>query len=469
MGHPEENLHGEQRVIGRVAALAVVAGSMLGIGIFLSPRIVAEHVPYLWGYLGVWLLGGIVALSGAGAYGELGAMFPESGGDYVFLDEAFGRSVAVAGGWLLFFGIFCGSIATMTVAIGQYQIPVVLEPWLAVKPEHVLLAVGGFELTFATACALAIVAFLTSLNVLGTRLSTGVQVVVTTLPIALLVLASFWIFGTAPHETAKAAVEAPPPTVGRFVAAFLAVYFAYSGWNAVSYVAGEVKDVSKTLPFGLIGGTCLITILYLILAGAFAAALGMGGVQEAFEAGTTTATTLWGSAARWPTSALIAVALIGSVNATVIGGSRIAAAMGRDSVLPRPIGIWGRHSTPYVALWAQAAISTILILSGTFDALLELTSVAMLMLGAVVVGSLFVFRARDPDRTRPFRATGYPYLPAFYILTSFVVVTMSLYRALYPDEPASLIERLFPLLGIALFGVVYLVHRLARGDQKPLR
>ena len=455
-----------RRVIGPWGTVAVVAGSMVGIGIFLSPRIVAEQMPTLGGYLFVWLFGGFVALCGAVAYAELGSIFPRSGGDYVFLNAAFGRSTAVAGGWLLFLGVFCGSVATMSVAVCEYQLPVLLGPVVDVDWSAELVALGPLSITGVRAAGLALLLSLTVLNVLGTKVSERAQILLSLVPIAILLLISVWVLVTGPHDTAIPATESfddrnLSPVAG-FTGAFLAVYFAYAGWNAVAYIAGEVKDYEKNLPIGLIGGTLLVSGVYAVMAAAFVAVLGMGGLTQAMEAGTATASALWGDHGELVAVAIIAIGLLGSINATIFAGSRIAAAMGRDGVLPEVVGKWGPRSTPEVALWLQAAVSILLVVSGTFEALLELTSVAMLLLGSLVVIALFLLRQKHPDIERPYRAMGYPVLPAIFVVVSLSIVVISLYRAVEPSSvnDMTLVERWFPLLGIALFALIFAIHRI---------
>lgn len=465
-GTDQRSVNGpEERVIGPWGTIAVVAGSMLGIGIFLSPRIVAEQMPTFVGYMSVWLFGGFVALCGASAYAELGAMFPKSGGDYVFLNEAFGRSTAVAGGWLLFLGVFCGSVATMSVAVCEYQLPVLLAPVVDIDWSRDLVSIGAISVTPVQLAGGLLLVVLTVLNVLGTRISERAQILFSLVPIGFLLLISGWVLVTGPHETAveMAAVDSPPevsPVVG-FTGAFLAVYFAYAGWNAVAYIAGEVRDYERNLPVGLVGGTVLVSIVYAVMGAAFVAVLGMGGLTEAMEAGTATAEALWGERGELVAVAVIAVGLVGSINATIFAGSRIAAAMGRDDVLPPVVGRWGSRSTPEVALWVQAVVAGVLVLTGTFDALLELTSVAMLLLAGLVVIALFVLRRRRPDADRPYRALGYPVLPALFVAASGLIVIISLYRAFDPEYAASMgvVERWFPLLGLVLFAVIFAVHR----------
>jgi APA family basic amino acid/polyamine antiporter len=456
-----------QRVVGLLGALSIVAGSMLGIGIFLTPRVVADllHTP-AW-FLGAWVLGGVIALSGAVAYAELGTMFPRAGGDYVFLRESFGRSVSFACGWVLFAGVFTGSIATIAVPVCQYQLPALLAPWVDVQLAAPML----FGLTGTQLFAMALVVLFTLLNVLGARPAAQVQIFVTGIPLAILAVAAVGLLLTGPHASAVPTTAATPTEGNPLVAlsrATLAIYFAYAGWNAIGYVGGEVKHPQRTIPLALVGGTVLITGLYLTLCAAFIAVLGMGGLTAAFEAGTATAAHFGGTASQWFVTALIFLALVGSLNGTILGGARIAQAMAQDGALWKPLGnLSPRFHSPGRALWLQAGMSCALVASGTFEQLIELTSIAMLLIGGLTVVSLFALRARRPLADRPWKAWGYPFLPIFYLVTCLAVVGVSIWRVIGPVFGSGAntphlpdFGELLPLLGLAIFALAWLGHRL---------
>ncbi len=458
---------GAPRVIGPASAISIVAGSMLGIGIFLTPRVVAGELHTAPLFLLAWLLGGLIALSGAVAYAELGVLFPKAGGDYVFLREAFGRSTSFAAGWLLFVGVFVGSIATMAVPVCLYQLPALLAPFVSVDMSAPATLFGAeLPISGAQSVAIQLVAVLTVVNLLGTRLAAWTQIVLTMVPFAVLGVGALWVLFGGGDPTPVVATEVEPTSSGLAVSmtkATLAIYFAYAGWNAVGYVGGEVRNPGRNIPIGLLGGTALITVLYLVMCGAFIVALGMGGLTQAFEAGTATAAAVGGPRLQYLVTALIALALFGSLNGTILAGARIAWAMAGDGALPVAFRSLTSRQTPGVALVAQAVLAAALILSGTFETLLELTSVAMLVMGSLAVISVFVFRARMPDAPRPYRATGYPVLPAFYLLVSAIVIGVSLYRVAVPgaDGPEG-IDRFLPVFGLVVFAAAWLGHRVVR-------
>jgi APA family basic amino acid/polyamine antiporter len=468
--HPEE----AGRVIGSAGALAIVVGSMLGIGIFLSPAQVATQLPSTWGYLAVWLVCGLIAFAGAVAYAELGTRFPRAGGDYVLLRHAFGPSLSFAAGWLLFVGVFAGSVATMAVPIGQFQAPVLLAPWLELSPDESLFSVSLFgitwlQLTQARAIGVALIVLLTVLNILGTRLSTAAQLVLTALPVLFFAAMALYIFAFV--EPAAAPAQPPPveePVIA-FGRALLAVYFAFAGWNAIAYVGGELRQPKRTIPLSLLGGTVLITLLYLLMAGAFLYVLGIDALPRAFEAGTATAQILGGGRAAFWVTALIALALLGSVNATILAGGRVGWAMALDDErgnvhdeAPRSwlAELHPRWGTPHRSLLLLAALAIVFVLTGSFQILLELTSVAMLLMSALTMLALFKLRRRDGDDA-PYRATLYPYLPLLFLLVSIGVIAAQLYRALAGSDKLS-VASFYPLMGLGVFGLSFGLHWLAR-------
>ncbi len=425
----------QPRVIGPWGGLAIVIGSMLGIGIFITPPQVATHLPSLGWYLAAWAAGGVIAYCGAVAYAELGTRFPKAGGDYVFLRQAFGPSLSFGAGWLLFAGVFTGSVATMSVPLAEFQLPVLLGPVVEIDPHQLLWSLGFIEVTVARASAVGVIVALTVLNILGTRLSAGVQVALTGIPMALLAVAAVVIFVTMEPATLQVAEVVDDEPVVSFGRAVLAIYFAYAGWNALAYVGGEMKDPGETIPKSLLGGTVIITALYMLLAAGFVYVLGIGGIQEVMEAGTAVA--------------------------DAVAGGRVGWAMARRGDLVSSMGrLSSKYDTPDRALVLQAVLAGVLVMTGTFEMLLELTSIAMFLMGALTVGALFVIRSRDGDDA-PYQATGYPWVPAVFIVVSVVIIAASLFRAV-AGEDGGTAESIVPLAGIGVFVVMWAGHWLVK-------
>ncbi len=408
---------------------------MLGIGIFLSPPQVAGYIDSTFAFFAVWVAAGVIVLGGAMAFAELGRRMPEAGGDYVFQRAAFGPSVAFASGWGLFAAIFCGSIAAVAVALCQYQLSALLGVDLT---QPLLGPITGAQLGGAL-----IIVLLTALNAGGVRPAAMVQELTTFVPILLLIGLAVWAAFTGGHAQPEPVRESV--TLSGVVKAYLAAYFAYSGWNAVIYVAGEVRDPERNIPRALIGGTLGITALYLALCVGFIAVLGLGGLAKAGEAGGAVAGVLGGGAAQTWTNLAVLLCLLATLNASILGGGRVAYAMACDGAFWRKAAhIDPETYAPTTALWLQAGWAVLLVLSNRFDQLLLAVSLTMVVTGGLTVAALFVLRRREGWK-------GPRVLPAVYLAASVVVVVVQLRDALTGDSPA-------PLLGLAVVAGAFLGH-----------
>ncbi|HWB80545.1 MAG TPA: amino acid permease [Nannocystaceae bacterium] len=405
------------RRLGPYAAMALVAGSMLGAGIFIAPPTVAAHIDRPGAFLLIWVLGGISALCGALSVAELGAMMPRAGGDYPYLRRAYGPGLAFATGWLQLLAVFPGSLAVVAVGTAHYQLPLMFDgafAWpatLGVDP--------------AMFWAVAIVLVLTAVNHVGVAVSGRLQVVITVLPITLLLLGT--VAAIAYHgieggalATAEAQVRLPP--LPAMAAAFLPVYFAFSGWNAAIFVGGEIREPAKNLPRALVGGTLVVTVLYLALCIGFLTVFTMDALSHTGEAGTAAAELMFGPLGLVGVTVAIMFAMLGQINGTILTGSRIAFAMAQDGQCIAAAGRTSRFGTPAWALWLQAAWTIVLVLTHRFEQLMNYASAAMLITGTLTVLAVFVLRKKLPDMPRPYRTWGYPITPILYAVSSLGVL-----------------------------------------------
>jgi APA family basic amino acid/polyamine antiporter len=432
-------------------ALALVAGSMMGIGIFVSPPEVAAHVPGPGVFLALWLAGGVVALLGALSLAELGAMLPRSGGDYAYLRLGYGPGIAFAAGWLQLLAIFPGSLASVAVATSTYQLPVLFGGALA-EPVQVL----GLSIPASHFWAAIIILALTAINHVGIHVSGIVQVLLTSVPLAILLGTTIYVVGERGlGEVVGGSTGAPVHGgVGAIAHAYLPVYFAYSGWNAAIFVGGEIRDPGRNLPRALVGGTLLVTVLYLVLCVGFLAVFSLADLARVGEAGTAAARATFGAEGIVVITALILLAMFGSMNGTVMTGSRIAWAMARKGHCPAAAGtIHARFGTPVAALWLQAGLSLLLLATGRhLGELIDYTSSAMLITGTLTVLSVVVLRRRMRRAARPYRTWVFPLPPLLYAASSLLVLGM-----LVVDGEASV------WAAIAWFVLAWMVHRLHFG------
>ncbi|PRQ04558.1 Serine/threonine exchanger SteT [Enhygromyxa salina] len=418
------------RTLGGLPALALVAGSMLGIGIFISPPEVAAHVSGSGSFMLVWLLGGLVALLGALSLAELGAMMPRDGGDYAYLRQSWGPGVAFSAGWLQLLAIFPGSLAAVAVATSKYQLPALLGPAFA-EP----LALGPVEIPASHLWAALIIVALTLINHVGVKVSGVVQVLVVSVPLAVLLVATLVVlWGHEPGTVAPALTDeelGARPSGATLARAYLPVYFAYSGWNAAIYVGGEIKNPARNLPRALVGGTAAVTALYLILCVGFLDVFSLEGLANVGEAGTAAAQAMFGPLGVTVLTGLIVLAMIGSLNGSILTGSRIAFAMGKEGDCARAAGVLHpRFSTPVVALWMQCGIALALLVldlalfGNGLDTLIAYTTSAMLITGTLTVLAVMILRRTQPQLRRPYKTWLYPLPPVLHAVSSVVVLVV---------------------------------------------
>jgi len=409
--------HADTRSMGPLSAMALVAGSMLGIGIFIAPGEVAEQLTHPGTFLAMWLIGGLSALAGALSIAELGAMMPRAGGDYPYLRLAYGPGVAFAAGWLQLLAIFPGSLATMAHGTASFQLPVVLGSYADLPAQW------GIPMESSTFWAIAIIIGLTALNHIGVVISGRVMLGLTGIPILILLVSSLVVLAS---QGGGGAWDAPgafqAPKLDAAAAAFLPIYFAYSGWYAAIFIGGEIKNPARSVPRALVIGTAGITLLYLLMCVGFLSVFDMGALANVGEAGSAAATTLFGPLGTLTVTLLIVLAMFGSINGTVLTGSRIGYAMAKHGhFLKRAAKLHPKFRTPVFALWTQAAFGIALVATQSFEQLLKYTVAAMLVTGTLTVLAVVVLRRKMPDTKRPYRAWAYPWTPLVYVLSSVAV------------------------------------------------
>lgn len=460
LGSPAMEAEREGQKLGRWAAQSIVAGSMLGIGIFIAPPVVAQHVNSSGYFLLMWLLGGLAALCGALSVAELGAMMPRAGGEYPYLRLAYGPGIAFATGWLQLLATFPGSLAAMAVGTATYQMPVLFGPEFAAPVNLGVMTVEG-----PTFWAIVIVIVLTALNHVGVVLSGRVQLVLTVVPLAVLLLVSLFVVGdVGTVQVAGGGIDLglwPLPTAAALAAAYLPVYFAYSGWNAAIYIGGEVEDPGRNLPNAVIGGTLAVLVLYMVLSAGFLSVFGVDDLAGVGEAGTAAAGRLFGQAGIYVVTTMILLAMLGSINGTVMTGSRIGFAMAQQGHFPGAGGqLHRRFGTPTVALWTQAALAIGLITMQRFEALMRYASSAMLISGSLTVYSVVRLRRSLPAQPRPYRVAFYPWVPLAYVGSSLFVLAVLADHGVRSLMTGGLEGELSVFMAAGWFALAWLLHRL---------
>jgi len=466
-------------------ATMLVAGSMIGSGIFIVSASMARELPSpLWMIL-AWVLSGVMTLLGALAYGELAAMYPKAGGQYVFLRESMGPLMGFLYGWTFFVVIETGTIAAVAVAFGRFF--GVLVP--AIGPERfswfpqadVCVAALGctdpanaiqLGLTPQRLIGLLSVAFLTWVNLQGVRDGKIVQTtltVVKTAALALLILLGLTLGRNATAIGANFSAGAfagqwslTSTLVIAFGAAMVGSLFSSDAWNSVTFAAAEVKNASRNLPLALVFGTGLVSLLYILANFSYLNVLPYHGVAEGANAmargiqhatqdrvATAVAETIFGPSGAVLMASAILISTFGCNNGLILSGARVLYAMARDGLFFRRAGTLNSNNVPAFALIVQSIWTAILCLTGTYGQLLNYVIFAALLFYAFTTAGLFILRRTRADMPRPYRAVGYPFLPALYIVLCCAVMLLLLLSPTTRTESIS--GLVLVLIGIPVF------------------
>jgi APA family basic amino acid/polyamine antiporter len=400
-------------------AVMLLVGGIIGSGIFLTaaPIATAVHTPLF--FLGIWLVGGAITLMACFAFAEMAAMFPEAGGQYVFLREAYGEFPAFLYGWMIFAVGQSGTIAALAVGFAEYFGAV--QPIAAAHAPIATLA--GWTLTRGNLVAVGSIALLTAINVLGLRRGATLINVATWAKFA--AIAIFVVLGVAigHGHWSNYSVSIPadqPVTLGHVVSGFgialIGVFWAFDGWVYITWVAGEVRNPQRVLPRAMVLGVLLVGVVYLSINAIYLYALPITQVAKEETIAEAAAVSLFSpSAGRW-LGGIIALSCFGAMSCAILSSARVSYAMARDGAFFHAMGrVHPRHRTPAVSLIWLGAWSAVLALSGSYDQLYTYVMFMMVLSYVAAVAGLFVLRRTRPDAPRPYRCTGYPYLPALYV------------------------------------------------------
>ena len=417
------------RRLGPLDAAAIVVSNVIGGGIFFVPVIVAQMVPHGAAILWVWLAGGALAFAGAMAYAELAALRPRAGGEYVYLREAYGPLAAFLTGWTSFVAGFTGAIAASAVALAEYigrfapaaadptpivTIPLPLLP-LVVSPRSII--------------ALAAIAILSLIHIRGLGPGRIVQNVLAGLKAAALVAIIALGFALGTGNTAGIASGSAVPVSGMLLA-LVPIMFTYSGWNAATYVAEEVRDPGRNVPLALGLGTVAVIIIYVALNALYLYVLPVAELGSlSGRLLDVVGERLFGVGAANVIALFTIVSLSASISAMTLAGPRVYYAMAKDGVfLPAAARVHPKFRTPAAAIVAQALWSSILVLSGSLSQLVSYTGFAVVLFSAVAVSCVFVLRRRHPGAARPFRAWGYPWAPGIFVVAGALMCVNEMIR-----------------------------------------
>ena len=436
-----------KRQLGLRTATALVVGEVVAVGIFLTPAGMAKSLGSPFWLLSVWLVMGLMALCGALCYGELAARFPEAGGGYVYLREAYGPAVAFLYGWMAFLVMDPGITAALAIGMAGYA------------AYSLGLSPSGMKIV-----AIVAIFLLAAINIRGVKLGGWLIRWLTVLKLGMLLFILLWGFalrlGDWGHFTPLIAQrEGSAPLFGALAGALVAAFFSFGGWWDVTKLAGEVRDPARTLPRALAYGVIIVTLFYILTSAVFIYLVPLERVTTGETFAAQAGEALFGRVGGQVFSIIVIVAVLGSLAGIIMSAPRVYFAMARDGLfIPAAASLHARYETPARAIVLQAALASLLVALGTFDQIVSYFIFVVVIFIALTVAAIFVLRRRFNSESN-YLTPGYPVTPAIFLL--LIVLLLFLLGANSPKQA---------LLGVAVVAsglpFYYLIFRRTRAAQK---
>lgn len=472
-----------KRSLGLIDSTLIVSGSMIGSGIFIVTADMARNVGSAGWLLLIWIFTGIITVSAALSYGELAGMMPKAGGQFVYIQRAYNSLLGFVYGWTVFTVIQSGVIAAVAVAFTKFT--AVFIP--ALNPENILFSIGSLSVSASSVFAMASILLLTYTNSLGVETGKWIQNIFTsTKLLALLAIIVIGIaFGTSTglleqnFRNAWDAVSLTPdggavPLAG--LALFMALgvsmigaLFSADAWNNITFIAGEIKDPRRNIPLSLFFGTLIVTTIYALCNIAYLSLLPLQGAADAPDVvgrgiafatydrvGTAATEVLFGDISVSIMAVLIMISTFGCNNGLILAGARLYYAMAKEGLFLKQAGELNKNAVPAKALWVQCAWACALCLSGTYGELLNYCTFGSLVFYMITIAGIFILRKKEPETDRPYRAFGYPVVPAFYLLVTGTICLILLI------DPKTRVDTGLGVLIAALGVPVYYLTRKKR-------
>lgn len=430
-----------QASVTLVPAIAIVVADMVGLGVFTSLGFQVKDISSPFALMLLWLVGGVVALCGAFCYAELSAMFPRSSGEYNFLTRSYNPAIGFIAGWLSATVGFAAPVALAAMAFGQYAAGVVpgLSPWLP---------------------GLAVIWIVSAVHLVGTRHGSAFQVASTVLKLVMIVafIAAGLLVGRGGAPAGAAAFDLAPAAgvsaqilSAPFAISLVFVMYSYSGWNAATYIMGEVRDPVRTVPRALFFGTAIVIALYVALNLVFLYTTSEGELAGQLDVAIIAGRHIFGDAGGRLVGALICIGLISTISAMMWIGPRVAMTMGEDLHVFRIFAYRTKAGVPSVAILFQLVVATLLFSTGTFEAVLDFIQLSLTFCSFLTVLGVIKLRITHPELARPYRAWGYPLTPIFFCAVSLFIMY---YLVTHRPVP-SLAGLAMVLVGLAIYGLAH--------------
>jgi len=418
------NNHHLKREIGLFSATILVIANMVGTGIFTTSGFIMEELGNPQAMLLCWLVGGVFALCGALCYGELGAMFPRAGGEYVFLRESFGKGMGFLSGWISLIVGFSAPIAAAAIAFATYFFRI-LPASFSAKLTAPFLEIGILVISPITMLAITVIIIFSLIHYHSVFLGARVQNCLTIFKVGLIVVfvAAGFCLGQGSTENFSQGLEISLIFQDKFAISLIFITFAYSGWNAAAYLGGEIKNPVRNIPLALFTGTALVVCLYLLLNIVYIYALSPAEMSGVLEVGTKSAVSLFGDNISRYFSGAIAIGILSVLSAMIMTGPRVYYAMSKDGVFFELFGkINGLRQTPVYAIFLQAVIAIIMVITASFDKLLLYIGFTLSLCAMLTVVGMMLLRIKKPDLKRSYKTFGYPVTPLLFILGNLWII-----------------------------------------------
>lgn len=477
-----------RRSLGLFDATMIVAGSMIGSGIFIVAADMSRQTGSSGWLLFLWILSGLITVMAALSYGELAGMMPKAGGQFVYIQRAWGNVTAFLYGWTVFTVIQTGVIAAVAVAFAKFS--GVFFPWISTT--NIILNAGPLKISTAQFVAMLSIIFLTVVNSRGVRNGKIIQGIFTSaklLALLMLILLGITFALDLPwfaqnFQNPWHAVQLVQQTDGSWIpnevqgfalmlvlgTAIIGSLFSSDAWNNVTFIAGEIREPQKNIPRSLILGTAIVTVLYTLANIAYLGLLPLHGSSLASDVigqgiqfagggtdrvGTAAAYQIFGRSSVVLMAALIMISTFGCNNGIILSGARVYYAMAKEGLFFKKAAVLNRYDVPGYALIIQAVWACILCLSGTYGDLLDYTTFASLLFYIITIAGIFRLRKKEPATPRPYKVIAYPVLPIIYIVVAFTVCAILLYT-----KPQNTWSGLFiVMLGLPVYALVKKQHR----------
>jgi basic amino acid/polyamine antiporter, APA family len=426
-------------------ATMLVAGSMIGSGIFIVSADIVRNVGSAGWLIAVWLITGFMTLTAALSYGELSSMFPKAGGQYVYLKESYNPLVGFLYGWSFFAVIQTGTIAAVGVAFSKFSGYFITA--LDIKPENILLQLGNFKIYYAQLVSIAIIVLLTFINTKGVEGGKKIQNIFTSTKLISLfgliifgfilgAKADVWnanwadawsmqkitvlpsVAGTEDTNLISWTGLAGTAILGAIAASMVGSIFSSDAWNNVTFIAGEIKNPQKNIGLSLFLGTLIVTIIYVSANLMYISVMPLNSIATAAQDRVAVAASnvIFGDIGTYVIAAMIMISTFGCNNGLILAGSRVYYTMAKDGLFFKQAANLNKNAVPAWALWAQCIVASLLCLSGKYGDLLDMVSFIVVIFYVLTIIGIFILRKKMPTVERPYKAFGYPILPAIYIL-----------------------------------------------------